>query len=182
MIKYTKYIIYIIYNFIRLFILYIFNIRRFKSCIIQLISPMVNINIIGKKSKLVLNKSHILGGTTLEANNGELYIGKNVFVNRNCNIVSLKKIEIRDGTTIGPNVCIYDHDHIISLTKDNTSGFIVDEIIIGKNVWIGSGAIILKGVTIGDNSVIGAGSVITKDVPKNTLAINYKNTVLKEIK
>ena len=36
---------------------------------------------------------------------------------------------------------------------------------IADNVWIGMGAIILKGVTIGENSVVAAGSVVTKDVP-----------------
>ena len=40
---------------------------------------------------------------------------------------------------------------------------------IGDNVWIGWGAIILKGVTIGDNSVVAAGSVVTKSVPANTI-------------
>lgn len=42
--------------------------------------------------------------------------------------------------------------------------------MIGKNVWIGGGAIILPGVTIGDNVVIGAGSVVTHSIPSNTVA------------
>lgn len=44
-------------------------------------------------------------------------------------------------------------------------------IIIGANVWIGGGAIILPGITIGDNAIIGAGSVVTLDVPANATAI-----------
>ena len=46
-------------------------------------------------------------------------------------------------------------------------------IIIGNNVWIGGGAVILPGVTIGDNVIIGAGSVVTKDIPDNVVA--YEN-------
>lgn len=42
---------------------------------------------------------------------------------------------------------------------------------IGKNCWIGAGALILPGVTIVDNSVIGAGSVVTKDIPCNSVAV-----------
>ncbi len=36
---------------------------------------------------------------------------------------------------------------------------------IGRNVWIGAGALILPGVTVGDDAIIGAGSVVTRDVP-----------------
>jgi len=42
---------------------------------------------------------------------------------------------------------------------------------IGRNVFIGTRAIILKGVTIGDRAVIGAGAVVTKDVPADHLAV-----------
>ena len=37
--------------------------------------------------------------------------------------------------------------------------------VIGNDVWIGYGVIILEGVTIGDGSIIAAGSVVTKDIP-----------------
>jgi acetyltransferase-like isoleucine patch superfamily enzyme len=43
----------------------------------------------------------------------------------------------------------------------------VAPIVVGNNVFIGSGTIILPGVTIGDNVVIGAGSVVTRDIPSN---------------
>ena len=52
---------------------------------------------------------------------------------------------------------------------------------IGKNCWIGAGAVILPGVNIGDNSVIGAGSVVTKDIPANTVAVGNPCRVLREI-
>ena len=41
---------------------------------------------------------------------------------------------------------------------------------IGRNVWIGAGAIILPGVSIGDDALIGAGSVVTRDVPVGATA------------
>jgi acetyltransferase-like isoleucine patch superfamily enzyme len=37
--------------------------------------------------------------------------------------------------------------------------------VIGSDVWIGLGAIILSGVTVGDGAVIGAGAVVSDAVP-----------------
>ncbi|MCF1708013.1 CatB-related O-acetyltransferase [Tabrizicola sp. J26] len=37
--------------------------------------------------------------------------------------------------------------------------------VIGNDVWIGHGALILPGVTIGNGAIIGAGAVVARDVP-----------------
>jgi maltose O-acetyltransferase len=42
---------------------------------------------------------------------------------------------------------------------------------IGRNVWIGGGAIILPGVAVGDDAIIGAGSVVTRDVPTGATVV-----------
>ena len=55
----------------------------------------------------------------------------------------------------------------------------MDDIVIGNNVWIGSGVIITKGVTIGDNAVVAAGSVVTKDVPAQTILIQKRESTYK---
>ena len=44
------------------------------------------------------------------------------------------------------------------------------DIIIGNDVWIGYGAVILSGVTIGDGAIIGTNALVTKDVPPYTIA------------
>ena len=41
--------------------------------------------------------------------------------------------------------------------------------LIGSNVWVGAGAVILSGVTIGYDTVIGAGSVVTKMCIRDSL-------------
>ena len=38
-------------------------------------------------------------------------------------------------------------------------------VIIGNDVWIGAGAILLEGVTVGDGAVVAAGALVSKDVP-----------------
>ena len=52
---------------------------------------------------------------------------------------------------------------------------------IGRNAWIGAGALILPGVTIGENTIIGAGSVVTRDIPANVVAVGNPCRVLREI-
>ncbi|MEL5894387.1 DapH/DapD/GlmU-related protein [Bacteroides sp. GD17] len=93
---------------------------------------------------------------------------KSGFINRNTTIVCSKEITIGENITIAQNVIIRDSDihHLIVDGKELENA---KPICIGNNVWIGTGAIILKGVTIGDNAVIAAGAVVTKDVPANTL-------------
>lgn len=103
------------------------------------------------------------------ANGGIIDIGENVSINRNGIIVCKSMVCIGRDTSIGPNVCIYDHNHKIGKNGFYKNEFTVGGIIIGKNVWIAANCTILKGVTIGDNSIIGAGCVVSSDVPANTL-------------
>lgn len=44
------------------------------------------------------------------------------------------------------------------------------DIVIGNDVWIGYGAVILSGVTIGDGAIIGTNALVTKDIPPYTIA------------
>lgn len=52
-------------------------------------------------------------------------------------------------------------------------------VIIKDNVWIGMGAVILKGVTIGENSVVAAGAIVTKNVPPNVIVAGNPAKVVK---
>ena len=54
-------------------------------------------------------------------------------------------------------------------------------VAIGDDVWIGAGAIILKGVTIGDRSIIGAGAVVTRDVPPDVVVAGNPAQVVKHL-
>jgi len=59
-------------------------------------------------------------------------------------------------------------------------GIETEQVVIGKNVWIGANSAILPGVKIGDNSVIGAGSTITEDVPAYSVVVGNPAKIIKQ--
>lgn len=114
----------------------------------------------------------VMRNTQIEADGGAVSLGDNVFVNRNCSIVSRGFIAIGDGVSIGPNTVIYDHDHYVEGLNSNDS--CVGQVVIGDGVWIGAGVVVLKGAKIGDGAVIAAGSVVTADVPPWSLFVQKR--------
>jgi maltose O-acetyltransferase len=88
-----------------------------------------------------------------------------VFMNFNCIVLDVVAVAIGRGTQIGPAVQIYTADHPRDLATRSSGLEFGRPVSIGRDVWIGGGAIVLPGVTIGDGAIIGAGSVVTRDVP-----------------
>jgi maltose O-acetyltransferase len=97
-------------------------------------------------------------------------IGPGVFFNFNCVVLDVVAVTVGARTQIGPAVQIYTADHPRDPTLRRTGAEFGRPVLIGQDVWIGGGAIILPGVTIGDNAVIGAGSVVARDVPAGSTA------------
>lgn len=90
-----------------------------------------------------------------------------------CSICAAEQVTIGNCCLLGANALVSDTDfHPIEpagrrYRHDNVR---VSPVSIGDNVFVGAGAMILKGVTIGENAVIGAGSVVTTDIPRNAIA------------
>ncbi|MEM8540137.1 MAG: sugar O-acetyltransferase, partial [Pseudomonadota bacterium] len=99
-------------------------------------------------------------------------LGNDVFLNAGCTILDCAKVTISDQCQLGPNVQIYCAEHHQDPIKRSVEGLeIAHPVHIGKQVWIGGGAIILAGVAIGEGAVIGAGSVVTKDVAPRQVVV-----------
>ena len=109
---------------------------------------------------------------------GNIVIGDYVSINKNATIVSRNKIVLGEGTSLGPNVCIYDHNHKFDENGHKKNEFKDAPIIIGKNVWIAANCCILKGAQIGDNSIIGAGCVISGDIPPCSLVTSGRDITI----
>lgn len=100
-------------------------------------------------------------------------LGQGVFLNFGCVLLDVAAIEIGDGTQIGPAVQIYAADHPRDPQVRRAGLENGKPVRIGRNVWIGGGAIVLPGVTVGDDAILGAGCVVTRDVaPGTTVAGN----------
>ena len=110
-----------------------------------------------------------------------VHFGKNVYANFNLTLVDDTHIYVGDNTMFGPNVTVATAGHPI-LPELREQGYQYNmPVKIGKNCWIGAGAVIVPGITVGDNVVIGAGSVVTKDIPSGVVAVGNPCRVLREV-
>src|SRR4051794_36176921 len=97
-------------------------------------------------------------------------LGAGAFLNFNCVILDVVEVTIGDGAQIGPGVQILAADHPRDAGTRASGLEFGRPVRIGRNVWIGAGAMILPGVSIGDDALVGAGSVVARDVPPGATA------------
>ena len=137
--------------------------------------------ILDERAKMICAGDLILyeGVKIRMAKDAKLSIGHHTYLNRSSTIDSTQEISIGDYCAISDNVQILDSD-FHTITYNNGTSDMSKPISIGNHVWIGRGAIILKGVTIGDGAIIGAGSVVTRDVPPRCLAVGNPARVIKK--
>jgi len=110
-----------------------------------------------------------------------VHFGKNVYANFGLTMVDDTHIYVGDATMFGPNVVVATGGHPILPELREKAYQYNASVKIGRNCWIGAGAILVPGVTIGDNTVIGAGSVVTKDIPANVVAVGNPCRVMRKI-
>ncbi len=92
-------------------------------------------------------------------------IGHNTTIGYYTFIFASEHISIGQDCMIAPFVYLVDSDHDIAKAKPmNQQENITAPIRIGNDVWIATGAKILKGVTIHDGAIIAAGAVVNQDV------------------
>lgn len=100
----------------------------------------------------------------------KISIGKNTTVGFHTFIFASENIRIGDDCLIAPFVYIVDSDHtakkgeLINQQPNTTAA-----VTIGNDVWIGTGAKILKGTTIEDGAIIAAGAVVSGHIKSNQI-------------
>jgi acetyltransferase-like isoleucine patch superfamily enzyme len=105
----------------------------------------------------------------------QLILGRNVGLSGTV-LCAARSIEVGEGTIFGSGAMVLDNDFHI---PEGECGWSKDfecnvrtakPVRIGRGVFVGARAIILKGVTVGDRATVGAGAVVTKDVPPGYVA------------
>ena len=97
----------------------------------------------------------------------DVYLGSGAIL-----LTTRAKIIMGDYVMSGPNLTIVTGDHradvldrpMMSLTEEEKLSENDQDVVVGSDVWIGSGVTLLKGVHVADHCVIAAGAVVTKDI------------------
>lgn len=110
------------------------------------------------------------------ANARNIELGNDISIGANASLWAgngTARIVIGDHVLIAPSVMITAANY-----RFNEPGPITQvpmeeaDIIIGNDVWIGYGAVVLAGTRIGDGAIIGAGATVRGDVPERAIIAN----------
>lgn len=165
-----KLVFILFYNIIRWVCLKLIHGKRFQVHPIQRINMMCPLKIFDRATLKIGRNCEFAHGCCLETHGkGVLEIGDHVYMNRYCIVSCQESVTIGSGCIFGPGVKIFDNNHKFSKNEGVSQELNTAPIHIGRNCWIASDVVILKGVTIGDNCLIGAGCVISKDIPTGTM-------------
>ncbi len=100
----------------------------------------------------------------------QIKIGKNTTVGFHTFIYASENISVGNDCLIAPFVYLVDSDHVAEKGKlINQQGNTTAPVLIGNDVWIGTGAKILKGTSIGNGAIIAAGAVVSGVVGANEI-------------
>lgn len=151
--------------------------------------PKVSIKAIIDRTSKISKKAKInRGARVIDSSIGEYsYVGMNSWV---CiaDIGKFCSIANRVNIGLGNHTINYLSTSPIFTEKYNGTGFSwinktiappFKRTIIGNDVWIGFGAMVIGGVKIGDGAIIGAGSIVTKDIPPFAIAVGSPAKVIK---
>lgn len=108
-------------------------------------------------------------------------IGARTFANWGLVSLDVATVTIGDDVQIGPGVQLLTATHPLEPGPRRDKWEAAAPIVIGDNVWLGGGVIVLPGVTIGADTVVGAGAVVVRDLPPGVLAVGNPARVVRSL-
>lgn len=125
--------------------------------------------------------STVHSGAKIYAAGGSVVIGQHCSINPGCLIYGHGGLSIGNDVRIAANTVIVPANHNVDAVEllIREQGETRRGIVIGNDVWIGAGVIILDGVSVADGSVIGAGSVVTRSTDRNGIYVGNPARLLR---
>jgi acetyltransferase-like isoleucine patch superfamily enzyme len=122
-------------------------------------------------ARIVLAGVHVGQGCRILASQGALIdVFRGNIIQPFTTIAAQQRVSMAEGSGVGELSMIRDSDHDrgpgVLLIDGPQSSSPVD---IGRRVWIGAQATVLRGVTIGDAATVAAGAVVTRSVAPGDL-------------
>lgn len=123
---------------------------------------------------------HISQQVVLRVGFGEIIMGEHVSIGTRSIIRGSGGVEIGKNSLLANQVELISANHIYKNphVPIRLQGGEFKKIVIGEDVWLGTGVIVLPGVTIGNGAVIGAGAVVTKDISSYSIAVGVPAKVI----
>lgn len=110
-------------------------------------------------------EDHVLIKSRTLQNRGKIKVGKNVVLGVRVLLDAEGELIIGNNVTISRECMIYTHTHNIKEFKMSDNIVECSQVVIEDDVWIGARTIVLPSVkTIGRGAIVGAGSIVTKQV------------------
>jgi len=125
----------------------------------------------------------VLSAIGTETDQALVAIGNRTSVWYGTVITARRNVTIGSECAISWNCSILDDDmhDVLELQDYKLSSRGPQPVVIGDHVWIGAGAIVLKGVTIGRDAIVAAGAIVTRDVPAATLVAGAPACVIRRV-
>jgi len=125
---------------------------------------------------VIVSRSCVIQGKT-----GPVSIGDHADIGCNCIFSSVSGIEIGKSNLIAGH-CYIGGGRYRSDLRDvpmmDQGVYSEGPVILGEDVWLGAGVVVLDGIRIGKGSIIGAGAVVTKEIPEYSLAVGAPARVI----
>ncbi|NJO77656.1 MAG: acyltransferase [Cyanobacteria bacterium RM1_2_2] len=116
-----------------------------------------------KTDSLTLGNRVDIGCNTILSSGNGIFIGDSVLIAGNCYIGGGRYVTDR-----------------IDIPMMEQGVYSKGPVVIGNDVWLGAGAIVLDGVRIGKGCVVGAGALVTKELPDYSIAVGVPAQVVRK--
>jgi len=118
---------------------------------------------------------------------GDVNVGHATTIGANCYLNG--PASLGNYCQLGPSVAIFGTDHSTSYLTTYVNVKLLDGLLrnnrheatarVGHDVWIGHGAVLLKGVEVGHGAIIGASAVVTGSVPPYAIVVGNPARLLR---